>query len=101
MFWFHGDGTQVVTSSERAGSHRIQLPDGGLFFLKARDDLDAGVYWCKAVNEYGEVRSRNATLEIACKFGKNGAFLIGNAINFIRGYVNRLHKKVYVVQSLC
>jgi roundabout axon guidance receptor 2 len=57
----------VTTTSDNAGSQRIQLPDGSLFFLKAMEDVDAGVYWCLAKNEYGEVRSRNATLEIACK----------------------------------
>lgn len=57
----------MTTTSDNAGSQRIQLPDGSLFFLKAMEDVDAGVYWCLAKNEYGEVRSRNATLEIACK----------------------------------
>ena len=45
----------------------VQLPDGSLFFLNARVDVDAGLYYCVASNEYGSVRSRNATLEIACE----------------------------------
>ncbi len=48
--------------------HRIQLPDGSLFFLEATQRDDAGVYWCVAENENGVARSRNATLEVACEW---------------------------------
>ncbi|CAO1323968.1 unnamed protein product [Diamesa serratosioi] len=51
-----------------AGSHRMQLPAGGLFFLKvvhSRRESDAGIYWCEARNELGVTRSRNATLQVA------------------------------------
>ena len=56
----------VVLARDNATSSS-QLPDGSLFFLNARVDADAGEYYCVASNEYGSVRSRNATLEIACK----------------------------------
>ena len=58
---------RVTTTREDADSHRIQLPDGSLFFLEATAGEDAGVYWCVARNHNGVARSRNATLEIACK----------------------------------
>jgi len=56
-----------------AGSHRMFLPSGDLFFLKvvhSRRDSDAGVYWCEAKNELGTARSRNATLQVAGKSPK-------------------------------
>ena len=36
--WFERNGgdQRVTTSADRAGSQRIQLPDGSLFFLKDR-----------------------------------------------------------------
>ena len=67
--WFR-DGSLVRTAPHDPQSHRILLPDGSLFFLRAmqsKKEQDAGVYWCVASNENGVARSANATLEIACK----------------------------------
>ena len=65
--WFK-EGKLVETSSEGdPNAHRILLPDGSLSFLGAVRGRDVGVYWCVATNNYGFVRSRNATLHVACK----------------------------------
>jgi roundabout axon guidance receptor 2 len=67
--WFR-DGQPVRTAPDDPASHRILLPDGSLFFLRAmqsKKEQDAGIYWCVASNEVGVARSNNATLEIACK----------------------------------
>jgi len=67
--WFK-DGVKVRTASHDPQSHRILLPDGSLFFLRAvqsKKEQDAGNYWCVASNEYGVARSATAALEIACK----------------------------------
>ena len=68
--WFK-DGQIVKTAPEDPSSHRILLPDGSLFFLRAmqnKKEQDAGTYWCVASNTEGVARSSNATLDIACKF---------------------------------
>ena len=68
--WFK-DGQLVATAPDDASSHRILLPDGSLFFLRAmqnKKEQDAGTYWCVASNTEGVARSSNATLDIACKF---------------------------------
>ncbi|XP_037958391.1 protein sax-3 [Teleopsis dalmanni] len=62
--WFK-DGHELKADT---GSHRIIMPTGDLFFLKVmhtRRESDAGMYWCQAKNEFGVVRSRNATLQVA------------------------------------
>jgi len=67
------DGVVVTTAPSDPNSHRVLLPAGHLFFLRAvrgkRDD-DRGTYWCKASNSEGEVTSRKATLDIGVLRGE-------------------------------
>ena len=65
--WFKEDELVQTSSQGDPHAHRILLPDGSLFFLGAVRGRDDGVYWCVATNNYGFVRSRNATLHVACK----------------------------------
>ena len=68
--WYR-NGALVKTAPTDPQSHRILLPDGSLFFLRAmqgKKEQDAGIYWCVASNANGVARSANATLEIACKY---------------------------------
>ena len=65
--WFK-EGHLVTTSSQGdPHAHRILLPDGSLFFLGAARGRNDGTYWCVATNNQGFVRSRNATVRVACK----------------------------------
>ena len=67
-FRWYKDAQPLDVSSDEALRHRVQLPNGDLFFLhvSATKKLNvAGVYWCIALNSAGSSRSRNATLSIA------------------------------------
>ena len=67
--WYK-DGELVRTAPTDPTSHRILLPDGSLFFLRAvhgKKERDSGVYACLASNRVGATFSRNATLEVSCK----------------------------------
>ena len=62
------NGVSVKTSPSDAGSHRVLLPNGALFFLRAelsKNEDDRGTYWCRASNSEGEAVSRKAKLDIA------------------------------------
>ncbi len=82
--WYH-EGQPVL--SAHGDDHRIVLPDGSLFFLRALRGIDDGNYWCVASNLEPETgsnsgapesfgpyhpndrvaRSRNATVKVACE----------------------------------
>ena len=67
--WYK-DGELVTTAREDPRSHKILLPDNGLFLLRAqhgKKEKDSGKYWCKASNIGGTVRSRKGNLQVACK----------------------------------
>ena len=69
--WYK-DGERVETDKDDPRSHRMLLPSGSLFFLRIvhgrRSKPDEGAYVCVARNYLGEATSRNASLEVACKF---------------------------------
>ncbi|XP_062308976.1 roundabout homolog 3 [Osmerus eperlanus] len=74
MVEWYKDGERVETDREDPRSHRMLLPSGSLFFLRIvhgrRSKPDEGVYVCVARNYLGEAVSRNASLEVASKFGE-------------------------------
>ena len=60
----------VKTAPLDPSSHRVLLPSGALFFLKAvqsNKEDDQGIYWCVAANSDGQMVSRKARLDIASK----------------------------------
>lgn len=64
--WFH-NGQPV-----RASSHSRTTMAGSIQFLDIRPAgaaaSDTGTYHCVARNSLGEARSRNASLQVACKY---------------------------------
>ncbi|CAG7832052.1 unnamed protein product [Allacma fusca] len=63
--WYK-DG-ELLNNSPSNDGRRIFLPGGDLFFLSVSDgkkESDSGTYWCIARNQVGNVRSRNATLQV-------------------------------------
>ena len=86
--WYH-DGELITGVGGVSGVgddkvHRILLPGGALFFLRAahsRKENDAGVYWCVARNAAGVTRSRNATLTVARKCTQSPVSYSLNAIS--------------------
>uniref|UniRef100_A0A8C5N1C2 Ig-like domain-containing protein n=1 Tax=Leptobrachium leishanense TaxID=445787 RepID=A0A8C5N1C2_9ANUR len=69
--WYK-DLERVETDKDDPRSHRMLLPSGSLFFLRIvhgrRSKPDEGSYVCVARNYLGEAMSRNASLEVACKY---------------------------------
>ena len=64
------DGMVLKTAPLDPSSHRVLLPSGALFFLKAvqsNKEDDRGTYWCVAANSDGQMVSRKARLDIASK----------------------------------
>ena len=85
------DGAPVKTAPSDAGSHRVLLPNGALFFLRAeqsKKEDDRGTYWCRASNSEGEAVSRKAKLDIAgnsifLKFEPNSNLVFPDWLDFL------------------
>jgi hypothetical protein len=72
--WYHNG--QLIRSSTNTRT----TMGGSIQFLDVRPNVgpedagqqqqqsDAGVYYCLAKNQFGQARSRNATLQVACKY---------------------------------
>ncbi|XP_030834112.1 roundabout homolog 2-like [Strongylocentrotus purpuratus] len=52
----------------KGDGHLTALSTGALFFLRVIPRVDIGVYQCVATNSLGVAYSKNASLDIACKF---------------------------------
>ena len=92
MRWIK-DGVEVRTAPADPTSHRVLLPSGALFFLKAvqsKKEDDRGTYWCVAANVDGEVVSRKAQLDIASKY---------QVLEIVGRYKNDVIRKGY--DTLC
>jgi hypothetical protein len=80
-FWYFRDKNGKIDFRSASSQHRILLPDGSLFFLRAVRGEDDGTYYCIAFANNNNnnnnnnkaasvVKSQNATLRVACKFKK-------------------------------
>ncbi|XP_059143655.1 contactin-2-like [Physella acuta] len=66
--WWRGDNFQILVTSEL--DQRYTLTNGKLIIDNPREDLDGGVYKCRAENRFGAVVSR----AIRLSFGEIGEF---------------------------
>ncbi len=82
--WYK-DGERVETDKDDPRSHRMLLPSGSLFFLRIvhgrRSKPDEGAYVCVARNYLGEAVSRNASLEVACKYAISSIIVLSHSNN--------------------
>ena len=62
--WYKSDGSPIVPSGDGKYS---QLTDGSLQIASFASDNN-GMYYCVAENSAGSVRSREAQLQVACKY---------------------------------
>ena len=63
------DGVEVRTAPSDPASHRVLLPSGALFFLKAvqnKKEDDRGTYWCVATNNDGIFFATTGMHGISC-----------------------------------
>ncbi|TRY77965.1 hypothetical protein TCAL_12741 [Tigriopus californicus] len=99
--WFK-DGEPVITAATDYKSHRVLLPSGSLFFLRAvqsKKENDGGIYWCEATNTFGQVASRNATLVVAVvpyviKHPTNVSAVAGDTVRFGCAVKGRPHPEI-------
>ena len=119
MRWIK-DGVEVRTAPADPSSHRVLLPSGALFFLKAvqsKKEDDRGTYWCVAANVDGEVVSRKAQLDIASKYqvleilglSKNDAirkkamtpcmYFLKN-VDIFNGKIHKSHKIINIIKKV-
>ena len=84
----------MKTAPSDAESHRVLLPNGALFFLRAvqnRKEDDRGIYWCIASNPEGEVVSRKAKLDIAGNIFSNASFLNITKFEILKSVIDKIN----------